>query len=405
VPRFRRTLYAFYAWQDGAFLDIEELLRGAVSLAPVRQLLGISALLGEPVGVTPADVALLGTIPTERWVDAGEIEEVTSDQLVELARQGLLVSDDEAPPFDELRRRDEQLASGQWNVYAALYHGLTRWRDVEVRRPFGAEGPEELAEFVVEHGPPPPAFHVAANGGAIRELPAPAEGRALFDVLARRRTTRVFDRDAPVAEGELSTVLHHVFGYHGHVPVLDEIVALKRTSPSGGGLHPVEAYPLVLRVEGVEPGLYHYRADHHALQLLQPLETDEAERVVDEFTCGQSYFASAAALFVLTARFYRNFWKYRKHQKAYSAVLMDVGHLSQTLYLVCAELGLGAFFTAAVNGANIEERLGLEPFVEGAIAITGCGRRAPGGSPLEPSFIVGPPPPTKGEPEWPTSPK
>ena len=77
---------------------------------------------------------------------------------------------------------------------------------------------------------------------------------------------------------------------------------------------------------------------------------------------------------------------------------MDVGHLSQTLYLVCAELGLGAFVTAAVNGANIEERLGLEPFVEGAIAITGCGRRAPGGSPLEPSFIVGHPPPTKGEP-------
>jgi putative peptide maturation dehydrogenase len=371
----------------------------------VRQLLGISVLRGEPVGVTAADVELLGSIPSDRWINAGDVEATTEEQLVGLAAQGLLVSDEDAPPFDELRRREEQLASGQWNIYAALYHGLTRWRDVEIRQPFGAEGPEELAGFVAEHGPPPPAFHDAAGDGPVQALPEPVANGPLFDVLARRRTTRAFDRDAPITEAELSTVLHQVFGCHGHVPVLDEIVALRRTSPSGGSLHPVEAYPLLLRVEGLEPGLYHYRAAEHSLQLLEQLEVEEVERLADEFTCGQSYFSSAAALFVLTARFYRSFWKYRKHQKAYSVVLLDAGHLSQTLYLVCAELGLGAFVTAAVNGANIEERLGLEPFVEGAIAITGCGRRAPAGSPLEPSFIVGPPPPRKGEPEWPTSPK
>jgi nitroreductase len=55
---------------------------------------------------------------------------------------------------------------------------------------------------------------------------------------------------------------------------------------------------------------------------------------------------------------------------------MDAAHLAQTFYLVCAELGLGAFVTAAVNGANIEERLGLDPFTEGALAMCGCGRPA-----------------------------
>ncbi len=405
MPRFRRTLYAFFAWQDRTFFDVEALLGGVVTLAPVRQLLAISVLRGEPLAVTPADVELLGSIPSDRWVDPGEVGGATAERLAELAGQGLLVSDGEGPPFAELRRRDEQLASGQWNVYAALYHGLTRWQGVEVGRHFGVEGPGSVAEFVAEHGPPPPAFHVAARGGPVRALPAPDGDRGLFDVLGRRRTTREFDREAPLAEAELSTILHQVFGCHGHVPVLDEIVALKRTSPSGGSLHPVEAYPLLLRVEGVEPGLYHYRAEDHSLQQLEPLEVDEAERLADRFNCGQTYFASAAALFVLTARFYRNFWKYRKHQKAYSVVLMDVGHLSQTHYLVCEELGLGAFVTAAVNGADIEERLGLEPFVEGALAITGCGRPTAVRSPLEPSFIVGPPPTPKGEREWPASPK
>jgi nitroreductase len=66
---------------------------------------------------------------------------------------------------------------------------------------------------------------------------------------------------------------------------------------------------------------------------------------------------------------------------------MDAGHLSQTLYLVCAELGLGAFVTAAVNGADIEERLGLEPFVEGVLAVCGCGKPASAPSELEPGFL------------------
>ncbi len=76
----------------------------------------------------------------------------------------------------------------------------------------------------------------------------------------------------------------------------------------------------------------------------------------------------------MTSRFYRNFWKYRKHQKAYGVLLMDAAHLSQTFYLVCTELGLGSFITAAINSTNIEQKLGLDGFIEGAIAICGCGK-------------------------------
>jgi nitroreductase len=65
---------------------------------------------------------------------------------------------------------------------------------------------------------------------------------------------------------------------------------------------------------------------------------------------------------------------------------MDAAHLSQTLYLVAAELGLGAFVTAAINAANIDERLGIDGCSEGALAVSGCGRRAAERSPLEPAF-------------------
>ena len=66
---------------------------------------------------------------------------------------------------------------------------------------------------------------------------------------------------------------------------------------------------------------------------------------------------------------------------------MDAAHLSQTFYLVCADLGLGAFVTAAINGANIEERLGLDGFTEGALAICGCGIPAEHQSAADPKFL------------------
>jgi SagB-type dehydrogenase family enzyme len=148
----------------------------------------------------------------------------------------------------------------------------------------------------------------------------------------------------------------------------------------------VEAYPIVSNVRDVEPGIYHFDGRDHALTLLEPLAADEARRTATTFMCGQSYFGRAHVSCVLTARFYRNHWKYRRHDKAYTGILMDAAHLSQTLYLVSTDLGLGAFVTVAINSLDIEERLGLDGAEEGVVAIVGCGPRAAGGSPLELSF-------------------
>ena len=79
---------------------------------------------------------------------------------------------------------------------------------------------------------------------------------------------------------------------------------------------------------------------------------------------------------VLAARFGRCFWKYRQHPKAYRAVTMDAGHLSQTLYLAATDLGLGAFVTCAINEVDIERELALDPLGEAALAVCGFGWRA-----------------------------
>lgn len=151
---------------------------------------------------------------------------------------------------------------------------------------------------------------------------------------------------------------------------------MKKTSPAGGGLHATEAYLLVQRAEGLAPGLYHYLPMQHALEPMRVMDAAAAATLAHGFLAGQHWFANVPVLVVMTARFDRLFWKYRRHTKAWRVVHLDVGHLSQTMYLSAADLGLGAFVTAAINDRSIEPALGLVPMQEGAIAIVGFGPRS-----------------------------
>jgi SagB-type dehydrogenase family enzyme len=136
-------------------------------------------------------------------------------------------------------------------------------------------------------------------------------------------------------------------------------------------------------VEACQPESYNMQ--YHALELIEALDADEVSMLADTFTAGQLYPRDAHVLFVMTARFYRNHWKYRKNPRTYGVILMDAAHLSQTLYLVAAELGLGAFVTAAINSLDIEARLCLDGYAESAIAI--CGAGVPAKTGCDPEFL------------------
>ena len=391
MPRVRRTRYLFFYCGDRHLLDIGQLLGGVARTTAVPQLHAISILRGQEYELTEDELAALVEIPT-RWVEIDDLPDAPASLVADFARRGLVVTDAPAGDEAELRRRDDALAAGQWNIYGALYHSLTRWRDVDV--PFAdIVGSEEeviggaVEQFAELHGPPPPHFHHAPHATDVHELPLVERHGGLYDALAKRRTARVFEEHRPLTGDELATLLYYVYGVHGYSRVTGDIVGLRKTSPSGGGLHPLEVYPLLVDVDGYASGLYHYAAGAHSLELVSELEPAEAAEAARFLTGGQAYFANAAALFFLTARFYRSFWKYRRHEKAYGVVLMDAGHLSQTFYLVCAELGLGAFVTSAINSGNLDDRLGIDGFTEGAIAVNGCGRAVARSSYLQPRFV------------------
>ncbi len=381
MPRIRRPRYVSFFCEDFPFLDVDRLLRGELAEVAGRQLCAFSILCGATVELSADELELVLATPSNEWVDCED-----NAAALALARRGLLLIETDDEDLAELRRRDEQLTALNWNLESAVYHFIARWRGVDLRQEEAdLLPPDESAvrEFVDAYGMPPSPFH-AVEGERVALPQGEREGE-LYETLLRRRTTRSFADEALPLE-PLACVLRHVFGYQGYARLFGELTTLKRTSPSAGGFHPVEAYPLVLRVAGVEPGLYHYDSRGHALGRIVSLEHTDARELAARFVCGQTYFADAHVLVALAARFDRAFWKYRNHPKALAALLMDAGHLSQTLYLVCTELGLGAFVTAAVNNADIEARLGLDGYRDGVLAVCGFGLPADSPSDFDPVF-------------------
>ncbi|MGH8105330.1 MAG: putative peptide maturation dehydrogenase, partial [Arenimonas sp.] len=179
---------------------------------------------------------------------------------------------------------------------------------------------------------------------------------------------------------DLATMLRRVWGVIGTLELAQGAVAVKKTSPGGGGLHGTEAYVLVQRAEGLESGIYHYLPMRHALEPMQKSTQEAMRDLMYRCVAGQDWFQDVPVMVVMATRFDRLFWKYRRHAKAWRVAHLDVGHLSQTMYLSAADLGLGAFVTAAINDHTIEQALGLQTLKEGAIAIVGFGPRLPANS-------------------------
>ncbi len=145
-----------------------------------------------------------------------------------------------------------------------------------------------------------------------------------------------------------------------------------KTSPSGGARHVIEVYPVVQRVEGLEPGIYHYSVEHNALTMLRPGVFED--RMV-EFYSGQYWIKNAAVLVILTAVLPRSMWKY-DHSRAYRVMHLDAGHIGQTFHLVATALGLGVFTTAALQDRQLEEMLSLDGVTETVLYGGGIGHCA-----------------------------
>jgi putative peptide maturation dehydrogenase len=326
-------------------------------------------LTGERIPLTAERLADLLAIPEDAFVPR-------DDEWVEdLCRKGLLLTDGPGPRSVEHRRREAALRELGWDFESAFFYLAKRLEGTR-----GSLGGESQGPTAAIHELPDPLDVV--------ELPLTEPRSDLYGLLLRRRTERAFDEGRELPLERLSILLRYIWGAHasGHDRHGDRL--FKKTSPSGGSLHPLEVYPLLAHVQGVEPGLYHYSVGRHALELMERIEREAVAELAEDLTAGQDWFAGAQAFFLVTARFDRSYAKYRHDPVAYQALLLEAGHFSQTHYLVATELGLGPFVTSVINHADVDRRLGLDPYREGTLMILGCGLPAASSQETHPDPFV-----------------
>ncbi|HSW25232.1 MAG TPA: SagB family peptide dehydrogenase [Burkholderiaceae bacterium] len=192
-----------------------------------------------------------------------------------------------------------------------------------------------------------------------------------FHALTRKRRSRRDYQGPALSRAEFDALLHTACGVTGSMAWQGRESQL-RAYPASGGLYAVEIYPVVLDVDGIEPGVYHHCPEEKLLELVKPLDRDR-------FLCAmlpveRQMVAGAGTMICLTGFFPRHEHKYG--QGGYRMLVAEAGHLSQNLVLTATALGLAARPFGGVFDELVNEDLGLDTAQEQFLLSVLVGRAA-----------------------------
>jgi SagB-type dehydrogenase family enzyme len=207
--------------------------------------------------------------------------------------------------------------------------------------------------------------------GGAREvimLPAPSE-TPLRRLLQARESCREYT-PSPMPAQVLSNILACGYGIirTAHLDSIGHIYL--RTTPSAGGLFPLEIYALARRVEGIVDGLYHYDVRRHRLEFLR---AGGWFPELDHTLLMAPLIRGANLILFLSAVFARSQNKYGP--RGYRYIMLEAGHAAQNICLSAVEQGLGSLCMGGFLDGRLNTFLGLDSINEAVIYSIAVGYR------------------------------
>lgn len=205
--------------------------------------------------------------------------------------------------------------------------------------------------------PQPPLYKEAMSDVII---PLPKNYRDLnlkndiLEVLYQRRSSRVYTQESM----SLLQLSYLLWATQGVKEIRGNNYATLRTVACGGARHEFECYMAIKNVEGLACGYYHYMPDLHALALLKECSEEEMNEMLHQSLCGQDWSFKANVTFFYSVLPYRAEWRYGIY--SHRVQLMDVGHITQNLYVACESANLGTCAIAAVDVNYASQAFGLD---------------------------------------------
>jgi SagB-type dehydrogenase family enzyme len=220
-------------------------------------------------------------------------------------------------------------------------------------RHFAGFKPEKMAE---------PFKQYPASRKLKLAVPGLPEG-SLWKALENRRSRREL-KPVAIGKDQLSLLIWACQGVTSKVSGY-----FLRTAPSAGALFPVETYLVVNRVDGIDPGIYHWNLVE---QSLEELRSGDFSKEIEAAALNQGMCRNGSAVFIWSAVFSRSAYKYS--DRAYRYIFMDAGHICQDLYLACEDLGLGCCAIGAFFDDDVDGLLGLNSDDESSIYLAAVGK-------------------------------
>lgn len=229
---------------------------------------------------------------------------------------------------------------------------------------------EEFSDYKSDQAlkkPQPPLVKAPMRETSI-ELPTDFDAvqtASLTELLKARKSSRVYTEDKMT----LLQLSYLLWATQGIKEIRGKSYATLRTVPSGGARHPFETYLMVNKVEGLQPGRYHYLPWTHSLEFLGEVEDMEAS--ITESLSRQAWARKSAVVFYWSFVAYRSEWRYGIH--AHRPVLIDAGHVGENLYLAATALKLGCCAIAAFDRPTCDAMFELDGEEEFVIYTTTVG--------------------------------
>jgi len=248
-----------------------------------------------------------------------------------------------------------------------LFHEATKYSRPQTIRERASFSHFEDPKFVFLELATSPDY----SGYETIDLPQPdsIENIELSKVLTNRRSIRSFDATG-ISPESLSSLLRYACGESLSEQIqIDEfeipMMRSRRTYPSGGGLYPIEVYPLLLRVDNRPTGIAYYNAKKDKLRIIDRKGDTFPQKVSEKFAGDDIEIENAALVMVLTATFARARAKYGP--RSYRNILMEAGHVAQNIQLVSEALGLGSVPAAGFYDDDLNSLIAIDGMRESCV--------------------------------------
>jgi len=185
----------------------------------------------------------------------------------------------------------------------------------------------------------------------------------LYETIMNRRSVRKYS-DKPLTLEDVSKLLHYSYGISGKVQLAQGTMQDLRVISSGGGLYPLEIYLMVVNVEGLPKGIYHYNVRRHCLELIR--EGIEIAEVLPYLPGLVAYQTRTVGLFVLlSTEFRRTTHKYGP--RGYRYICFEAGTFMGHFQLVAEAMNLGTCQVAGYYEDVFNKMLNLDGVEEAVL--------------------------------------